>query len=163
MRGGLPPVFKMPLLSKILPYFGYLHQWRRLLTEINKETEEIWEENQEIFVYTGRDYREERSLQISYWRYNKIRRSIIDLFQITGEWNKLLVFERYFDSLLLLCNKLNEDELIVLDLHRKNTNYFQILFSNTGQLSDILPAISCSSINIEKNTFKEFDNFTKNI
>ena len=161
-RGGLPPVFKMSLLSKILPYFGYLHQWRRLLTEINKETEEIWEENQEIFVYTGRDYKEERSFQSDLKYYGEIRRSIIELFQITEKWCTLSLL-KYFKSLLRLCEKLNEDELVVLDLHRKKTGYFQILFSNKDHLSDILPAVSCPSINIEKNTFENFNNFTYNI
>ena len=51
----LPPIFKLSLLSKILPYFGYLHDWKRILESINKKTNDIWDQNKEQLKYLGRD------------------------------------------------------------------------------------------------------------
>ena len=120
-----------------------------MLTEVNKETEEIWEENQERFVYIGRDYKEERLLPLKKFSFDTVRRSIIELFQITGEW-KTLLNSISSDSIESLCKKLNEDELIVMDLHREKTDYFRILFSKADHLCEILPAVSCPSFKIEK-------------
>ena len=66
----LPPIFKLSLLSKILPYFGYLHDWKWILESINKKTNNIWEENKEVLKYWGRDlklsiYLEDRLIKLS--------------------------------------------------------------------------------------------------
>ena len=133
-----------------------------MLTEINKETEEIWEENQEIFVYIGRNYKEERSLPSKKYSFDIVRRSITDLFQITVEW-KILLNSNYYYYIEFLCKKLNEDELIVMDLHREKTDYFRILFSKADHLCEILPAVSCPSFKIEKNILYSFYEFAEDI
>ena len=60
----LPPIFKLSLLSKILPYFWYLHDWKWILESINSKTNKIWDQNKEELKYLGRDLK--LSLHLDY-------------------------------------------------------------------------------------------------
>ena len=58
----LPPIFKMSVLCNILPYYGHLHRWRRLLEKINTKTKDVWDQNREQLMYIGRDFKREIEL-----------------------------------------------------------------------------------------------------
>ena len=148
----LPPIFKLPLLSRILPYFGYLHMWRRLLTQINKETEKIWEDNTEALVYIGRNFKKEKVLP-SYINLSNIRRSFIDLYSLVISNSKLdsPLFMKHFLSLI---KKLNKNEVIIWDIHKSCINKYSIWFCKEEDIHLILPAVLCSSFKID---WYEFD------
>ena len=54
---SLPAIFKLSVLSNLLPYFGFLHEWKIILESMNKKTKKIWEKNIEAFLYLGRDHK----------------------------------------------------------------------------------------------------------
>ena len=79
----LSPIFKLSLLSKILPYFGYLHDWRRILESINKKTNDIWDQNKEELKYWGRDLKLRLRLEDSWIKLIKNSLLKADFFQIS--------------------------------------------------------------------------------
>ena len=149
----LPPIFKLSLLSWILPYFGYLHMWRRLLTQINKETEEIWEDNTEALVYMGKNFKKEKDLH-TYRNLKSIRRSFIDLYSLVISNSELnsLSFMEHFSSLI---KKLNKNEVIICDTHKSNIYKYSIWFCKKENIHLILPAVLCSSFTVEEVAFND--------
>ena len=81
----LPPIFKMSVLWDILPYYGHLHRWRRLLEKINTETKEIWDQNREQLMHIGRDFKREIELDHLKGNASNLRpnRSWLDLFSLS--------------------------------------------------------------------------------
>ena len=111
----LPPIFKMSVLCNILPYYGHLHRWRRLLEKINTKTKDIWDQNREQLMYVGRDFKREIGLH----KFTKIKRNLrpnrswIDLFSL---FLLVDVCLNEFDITNLIKN-LNENEVIIIDSH----------------------------------------------
>ena len=166
----LPPIFKLSLLSKILPYFGYLHDWKRILESINKKTNVIWNENKKELKYWGRDLKlslhlENRSIKFSenimlnaelfklqtfrFCRFHKVTEKTL------GKIKELKI-----DSLILqLCNQLNEDNAIVFQkLYYDND---EIFFQTRTEIAEMIPSPKCTSSILE---IKEFeDSQTQNL
>ena len=120
----LPPIFKLSLLSKILPYFGYLHDWKWILESINKKTNDIWDQNKEVLKYWGRDLKLSLYLDYSSIKLSENIMLQAELFKFKTDrfykfhWGpeKTLgkIKELRIDSLILqLCNQLKEDNAIV--------------------------------------------------
>ena len=146
----LPPVFKMSVLCNILPYYGYLHEWKRLLTEINSATHDIWKDNEESMMYIGRDIKEEKDITDKDIR--KIKRRWIDLYSLC--WSKdSLGLIKLIDLLSLKDNLIN-NEAIVLKTAKSYQNNFQFYFWKEEHISNILPAILCPSFKKERLCFK---------
>ena len=162
-KSKLPPVFKMSVLCNILPYYGYLHQWKRLLTEINSSTHDIWKNNEESLLYIGRDIKEERELTFKDIR--KIKRRWINLYLLY--WCKPFGTQNKIGrDLISVIDCLFEHEVIVFKKGKSRLNYFlpgvkndfedyfQIYFWKEEHISNILPAILCPSFKKEKRCFK---------
>ena len=49
----LPKIFKFSVLWNILPYFGFLHEWKWILQSLNKKTQMMWNLNKDAFIYWG--------------------------------------------------------------------------------------------------------------
>ena len=81
----LPPIFKLSLLSKILPYFGYLHNWKMILESINKKTNDIWDQNKEVLKYLGRDLKLSLHLESRYIKFSENILLKAELFNILSE------------------------------------------------------------------------------
>ena len=81
----IPPIFKMSVLWNILPYYGHIHRWRRLLEKINKETKDIWDQNREQLKYIGRAFK--RDIELDKLKENarhlRPNRNWIDLFTLS--------------------------------------------------------------------------------
>ena len=139
----LPPIFKLSLLSSILPYYGYLHEWRKLLTMINRETEAIWEENTDIMSYIGKDFKQEKFIRV-FTDLRNVRKSFINLYLLKTSVESI---SNYYDSknILSLIDKLDEDETIIWDFHKSDLNDISIYFCNEDKVSEILPAVMCPS------------------
>ena len=155
----LPPILKLPLLSRILPYFGYLHMWRRLLTQINKETEQIWEDNTETLVYIGQNYKKEKDLH-KCTDLRSIRRSFIDLYSLVISNSELnsLSFQKHFLSLI---KKLNKNEAIIWDIHKSCINKYSIWFCKKEDIHLFLPVVLCTSFKIYRYEFDDEDSLLK--
>ena len=148
----LPPIFKMSVLWNILPYYGHLHRWRRLLEKINKKTKDIWDQNREQLMYIGRDFK--RDIELDNLkedaRHLRPTRSWLDLFSLSLS----NCFYYYKFDFTTLVDNLSEDEVIVIDSHDDIFKGYQIYFWRKECISDILPAIKCPSFKSEIKIFK---------
>ena len=145
------PIFKMSTLSNILPFYGYLHEWKRLLTEINRQTGAIWEDNKKALLYLGRDLKQDWS--IFRLKIDKARRCMIDLISLYVETRGYIY---WYNEITYLLNKIEDGEIIVIDLHKSNIDYHKIQICNDDSISDILPSILCKSQTIEKKKLTKF-------
>ena len=148
----LPPIFKMSVLYNILPYYGYIHRWRRLLEKINTETKEIWDQNREQLMYIGRDFKRDIELDSFKIYRSKLRpnRSWIDLFSLSLSYD---FCKKKFDLTNLIDN-LTGDEVIIIDSHDDIFKGYQIHYWSKDCISDILPAIKCPSFKSETKNYK---------
>ena len=157
----LPPIFKLSLLSKILPYFGYLHDWKRILESFNKKTNYIWDQNKEVLKYLGRDLR--LSLHLDYCLIKLSENIILQAELFKFQTSRLFIFykdtektlsdikELKIDSLILqLCNQLNEDNAIVF---QKWGDEIDEIFLQTR--TEIIPSSKCTSSILETKMFKD--------
>ena len=147
----LPPIFKMSMLWNILPYYGNLHRWRRLLEKINTKTKDIWDQNREQLMHIGRHFKREielnKSINVRHLRPN---RSWIDLFLLSLSDD----FDNYEAVFTTLIDNLSEDEVIIIDSHDDIFKRYQIQYWSKDRISDILPAIKCPSFKLETKIFK---------
>ena len=163
----LPPIFKLSLLSKILPYFGYLHDWKWILESINKKTNDIWEENKEVLKYLGRDLKLSLHLDDSSIKFSENILLKVELFKFKtyrfyrfhqgtkktlGKIKKLKI-----DSLILqLCNQLNEDNAIVFQKWGDDINEMNEIFLQTRkEIAEMIPSPKCTSSILEIKTLKD--------
>ena len=148
----LPPIFKMSMLWNILPYYGHLHRWRRLLEKINTKTKDIWDQNREQLVYIGRDFKREIELDnlYEYARHLRPNRSWLDLFLLSLSYD----FRYNKFDFTILTDNLNEYEVIIIDSHDDIFKDYQIHFWSKDRISDILPAIKCPSFKSKTKIFK---------
>ena len=146
----LPPIFKMSVLWNILPYYGHIHRWRRLLEKINTKTKEIWDQNREQLMYIGRDFKREIELDKlkEFTGHLRSNRSWIDIFSLSLSYNFNI---NNFDFTILIDN-LSKDEVIIVDSHDDIFKGYRIHYWSNDSISDILPAIKCPSFKSE--TFK---------
>ena len=148
----LPPIFKMSVLWNILPYYGHLHRWRRLLEKINTKTKEIWDQNREQLMYIGRDFKREIEIgKLKIYTSNlRPNRSWLDLFSLS----LLNDFRINNFDITTLIDNLSENEVVIVDSHVDIFKEYQIHFWRKDKISDILPAIKCPSLKSETKIFK---------
>ena len=160
----LPPIFKLSLLSKILPYFGYLHDWKWILESINKKTNDIWDQNKEELKYWGRDLKLSLFLEDSRIKFSENILLKAELFKF--QTNKFYRFHGYtlkthdkikeleIDSLILqLCSQLNEDNAIVFQKWRYTNN--EVFFQTRTEIAEIIPSSKCTSSILEIKMFDD--------
>ena len=159
----LPPIFKLSLLSKILPYFGYLHDWKWILGSINKKTNGIWEENKEELKYWGRDLK--LSLHLD-GRFIKLSENIplkAELFKFQTyrfyrfNWGTEKTQDKIkklrIDSLIFqLCSQLNEENAIVFQKLYYDVD--EIFIQTRREIAEMIPSQNCTSSILE---IKEFE------
>ena len=160
----LPPIFKLSLLSKILPYFGYLHDWKWILESMNKKTNDIWDQNKEELKYWG------RNLKLSLHLENcliKLSENILlnaELFKF--QTKRFFRFHRgtektldkikklKIDSLILqLCNQLNEDNAIVFQ--KWDYEIDEIFIQTRTEIAEMIPSSKCTSSIFEIKKFED--------
>ena len=158
----LPPIFKLSLLSKILPYFGYLHDWKWILESINKKTNDIWDQNKEELKYWGRDLKlslhlddsliklsENILLKAKLFKFQTFR---FFKFRIGSEKTQYKMKELIDHLILQLCNQLNEDNAIVFQ--KLNGRNDEIFIQTRTEIAEMIPSSKCTSSILE---IKEFD------
>ena len=55
----LTEVFKFSHILNILPYYGFLHEWKILMEKLSTQTNKVWTDNLEVFVKWGENYKTE--------------------------------------------------------------------------------------------------------
>ena len=160
----LPPIFKLSLLSKILPYFGYLHDWKRILELINKKTNDIWDQNKEVLKHLGRDlklcvYLENRLIKLSRnimlnAELFKFRTYRFSFFHKDSEKTQDKIKQLKIDWLIvILCKQLNEDNTIVFQ--KWNYKIDEIFLQTRTEIAEMIPSPKCTSSILE---IKKFEN-----
>ena len=160
----LPPIFKLSLLSKILPYFGHLHGWRKILESINKKTNDIWDQNKEELKYWGRDLKRSLFLDSRSIKFSKNILLKAELFKFrTSRFSKFHrdskktlsdIKELRIDSLILqLCNQLNEDNAIVIQKWAYEN--VEIFLQTRTQIAEMIPSSKCTSSILEIKKFED--------
>ena len=133
----LPEIFKFSVLWNILPYFGFLHEWKWILQSLNKETQMMWNLNKDAFIYWGG--RQKLKLKLN---YNKATlKPIRDLELFTFEtiifclvdskmiWKHLNWFK--YNIFIPLIDQLDEGKMILFDARtREMTTPFSIWSKN---------------------------------
>ena len=158
----LPPIFKLSLLSKILPYFGYLHDWKWILESINKKTNDIWDQNKEELKYWGRDLKLILDLDDRFIKFSENILLKAELFKF--QTSRFIIFHRgtektlnklkrlKIDSLILqFCKQLNEDNAIVFQKWRYKTD--EIFFQTRKEIAEMIPSSKCTSSILEIKMF----------
>ena len=150
----LPSIFKMSLLCCILPYYGHLHRWRRLLETLSSKTREIWNQNKDALIYWGKDFKS--NIEINYKNYqdieNKIqssKRSWLDLFSLSLFSNA--IWKRIDFSIFI--SNLEENEAVIFNPHNDLFKDYQIIYWKKDKIPDILPAVLCPSFKSEVKKF----------
>ena len=160
----LPPIFKLSLLSKILPYFGYLHDWKWILESINKKTNDIWNQNKEVLKYLGRDLKLNLYLDDSWIKLSENIMLKAELFKFRAtkiiEYNqgikkiKRMLNKEEIDSFLLqLCNQLNEDNAIVFQ--KWDYDIDEIFLQTRAEIAEMIPSSNCTSSIFEIKMFED--------
>ena len=160
----LPPIFKLSLLSTILPYFGYLHDWKMILESINKKTNDIWEENKEVLKYWGRDLK--LSLHLEYWHIKFSENILLKAELFKFQTNRFCRFhwsrektlgkikELGIDCLILqLCSQLNEDNAIVFQ--KWDYDIDEIFLQTRKEIAEMIPSPNCTSSILEIKKFED--------
>ena len=124
---SLPPIFKLSALCNILPYFGYLHEWKNLLESISMGTNQVWNENRAALMHWGKDYKQETWLIYEYDKFiiNKGIPQNLELFTLTTNWFDWVDRKKENNRInirlvTILLNKLNINNAIVIDQHIDN-------------------------------------------
>ena len=160
---SLPPIFKLSALCNILPYFGYLHEWKNLLESISKGTNQIWNKNRAALMYWGKDYKQE-----TWFIYDKFEGFIInkgipqnlELFTLTTNWldwvwNKEKMKNNWIniELITILLNRLNIDNVIVIDQYKDN-KLKSITIWTEHEAEESTPSSMCTSVT---SNIKKFD------
>ena len=124
----LPPIFKLSALCNILPYFGYLHEWKNLLESINTGTNQVWNENRAALMHWGKDYKQETWLIYDKQEFiiNKGIPQNLELFTLATNWFDWVDHKKAENNWIniriigILLNRLNINNAIVIDQHIEN-------------------------------------------
>ena len=160
----LPPIFKLSLLSKILPYFGYLHDWKRILQSISKKANDIWDQNKEELKYWGRDLKLSLRFEDRHIKFSENILLKAELFKFQTDrfcrfhrgTEKTLgkIKELGIDCLILqLCSQLNEDNAIVFQKWYYDID--EIFWQTRTEIAEMIPSSKCTSSILETKKFED--------
>ena len=142
----LPPIFKFSLLSCLLPFYGYLHEWRLLLEEINKKARKIWTDHKEAFIFWGKETKKELIIN----KHQNIGRNWLELFSLLISMRSSFeskIVKRYYANNVtrveFLLKLLLENEAVIFEKNIFYYKYLSIYIWKVTEIPSILPAISC--------------------
>ena len=158
---SLPPIFKLSSLFNILPYYGYLHEWKNLLESISTGTNQVWNENRAALMHWGKDYKQETWLIYDHDEFiiNKGIPQNIELFTLTTNWfswdekNKENNNWINIKLITILLNRLNINNIIVIDHHTVN-RLKSISIWTEHEAEESIPSPMCTSLT---SNITEFD------
>ena len=161
----IPSIFKFSNLCNILPYFGYLHEWKFILELMCIKTRQIWSENKEAFIQWGKKYKKMKIYIDGSWNIPKknaelfifytelLYPSIMGLLSL--EERNLLKFN---NVLIPLYNQLDKSKAILID----KTWYFNqtIAILTLNEVEMVIPSTLWTSTtsSIQKFTLQEGSN-----
>ena len=159
----LPPIFKLSALCNILPYFGYLHEWKNLLESVSKGTNQVWNENRAALMHWGKDYKQETWFIYDIYDGFIINKGIshnLELFTLTTNWFDWVNLKKEKNNWInirlvtILLNWLNISRAILIDQYIVNSlKLITIWTEHDAEKST--PSPMCTSITSNITEFDE--------
>ena len=158
----LPPIFKLSALCNILPYFGYLHEWKNLLESVSKGTNQVWNENSAALMHWGQYYKQEAWFIYDIYDGFIINKGIshnLELFTLTTNWFDWVNLKKEKNNwinirlITILLNRLNINDAILIDQHTYNC-LKSITIWTEHEAEESTPSPMCTSAT---SNIKEFD------
>ena len=159
----LPPIFKLSALCNILPYFGYLHEWKYLLESISMGTNQVWNENREALMHWGKDYKQETWFIYDKYKGFIINKSIphnLELYTLTTNWFDWDDKEKEENNwinirlITILLNRLNTNNAILIDQYIVNS-LKSISIWTEREAEESTPSPMCTSVTSNIKEFNE--------
>ena len=153
-KNSLPPIFKFSELWNILPFYGTLSKWMWLLCSLNSASNKIWNDNKEMFLRWGKDYKSMRRILFKNassadFEYLKHRFVYYDFF-----------FENATDLYHIIADNILDSEsniVFLFDWGRRSDFSVYMSIIHESSIPEYLPAVKCPN-------FKpEIENFSKNM
>ena len=108
----LPSIFKFSYLSRILVYYGYLHEWKVLMERLCTQSCNIWKDNLEAFIKAGENNNAPIVIQHDYAKAKSFISNINDNYRFI---NSIAGNDELFVKLIHeIMNSLGDDKLIKL-------------------------------------------------
>ena len=151
-------ILKLSVLCNILPYFGYLHQWKEVLELMSVKTKQLWIDNKEIFMFLGRKWK--KHIKVFYWDDKVYIPRNAELYAFKTNWfhyiysNSLYYSDVHLwrlDKLIVpILNQLNTNRSIVIDEDKEG--FQKISFITINEALEATTSINCTSCssNIQK-------------
>ena len=158
----LPPIFKLSALCNILPYFGYLHEWKNLLESISTGANQVWNENREALMHWGKDYKQETWIIYDHDEFiiNKSLPQNLELFTLTTNWFDWVDHKKEKNNwinirlITILLNRLNIKNAIIIEQHRDNC-LKSITIWTEYEAEESTPSSMCTSVTSNITEFDE--------
>ena len=152
---SIPPIFKLSSLCHILPYYGFLHQWKFIFELISKKTSVIWDENKEVFKNLGKDHKSIVVCKyVKHTSYHFPKNAELFVLKLESKYdlNKFIqvgtkgIQSWWFDALILdLLEDLDENKSIIIDEdYQIPANRF-IRFLTKNESAKMVPSSLCTS------------------
>ena len=108
----LTEIFKFSHISNILPYYGYLHEWKVLMERLCTQSSNIWKNNLEAFVKWG----ENNKTHIFMLYDSEKAKSFISNFNNNYRFIKNITGDdkKFINKIHKIMNILEDDKLIQL-------------------------------------------------
>ena len=159
---SLPPIFKLSSLCNILPYFGYLHEWKNLLESISTKTNKVWNEKWTALMHWGKHYKQETWLIYRYKKFiiNKGIPQNLELFTLTTNWfdwdDKEIEENNWINIRVItrLLNRLNINNAIAIDQYIVNS-LKSITIWTEHEAEESTPSPMCTSVTSNITEFDE--------
>ena len=166
---SLPPIFKFSMIWNILPYFGYLHTWKKTLESLCMGSRQVWRENYRAFIKLGSKFKDETTLCSipGIYEWHKLQNMELHRFRLIlytndNEMNVKCLYESNDEwtlgMILSFLFKINED-LAVVFKSDNFMNYTDVEFWRKSEISEILPSVLWPSCKSETKRFHNFQNF----
>ena len=156
----LHSILRFSVLCNILPYYGFIHEWKILLELINKKGCQIWSKNREAFINLGRKFRHKKvyknknnyeiipkNSELFYLKTNLFVDS--SMFKLGSSW----IFTNLLGKLL---NQLKSKNAIIM-WNNNEPGYESISFLTEKEIEELTPSAlwTSSASNIKKFLFQE--------
>ena len=123
----LPVVFKFSHLSRILIFYGFLHEWKVLMERLNRESSSIWKHNLEAFIKWGENNKAKMLVKTNSQRLKKftlnfddnckfIRNFSADEFGLFDDWIPKIMEVWSSDKIVLVTEEIESDDSTLIGI-----------------------------------------------
>ena len=153
-------IFLFSNVVRILSYYSYLDQWKRVMTRLWKLSRDQWREHEVAFIFYGKELK--RNIYIK----SKAASNIQMLLWDNQLFNQMLLkrenFQIYLGDILA---KLNSKQVLIMHQYKDNLKYLVMYIWEEDESIWILPALKWAEHMQKLNSIKQsqMPNFIKSV